>query len=98
MGMTLDEAIWKENALAQSFRQRIESMETTDPKPLEECEKEHRQLAEWLRELKAYKSGRTCFQCKHEDVSILYEPCYSCKHARGYCDYFELTEVKADDE
>ena len=54
--MTLDEAIWKETALAESFRKRIESMETTDPKPLERMEEEHRQLAEWLRELKAIKS------------------------------------------
>lgn len=49
--MTLDEAIWRETALAESFRKRIESMETTDAKPLERMEQEHRQMAKWLREL-----------------------------------------------
>ena len=69
--MTLNEAIWKEKALAQSFRQRIESMETTDPKPLEECEKEHEQIAEWLRELKAYRDKENCNKPYWEEMEIL---------------------------
>lgn len=55
--MTLEEAIWKEKALAYSFRKRIEDMETTNPTPLEDMEKEHLQYAEWLRELNAYRKA-----------------------------------------
>lgn len=54
--MTLDEAIYREEALAYSYKRRIEEMETTDPTPLENMEKEHRQLAEWLRELKKLRA------------------------------------------
>ena len=49
--MTLDEAINKEEALAYSFGERYKRL--GEPVgDLQELEAEHRQLAEWLRELK----------------------------------------------
>ena len=40
-------------------RSHNEAIRTNDAKRCEECAKEHRQLAEWLRELKRYK------ECEH---------------------------------
>ena len=46
-----------------------------------ECEKEHRQLAEWLRELKAYKEDRhSCESCEYEYNSEHQLPCSECSH------------------
>lgn len=54
--MTLEEAIWKEEALAYSFGERYKRL--GEPVgDLKELEAEHRQMAEWLRELKAYREG-----------------------------------------
>ena len=99
MGMTLDEAIWREVALAQSFRQRIESMETTDTTPLEECETEHRQMAEWLKELKAYQDSpvlqrwlKQCDTCKYQHKKASEPPCRRCCHT--YSNKHEYDETR----
>jgi hypothetical protein len=39
---------------------------------------EFRQLAEWLRELKAYKDGCHCDTCKYLDKNIKNRPCGWC--------------------
>ena len=44
----------------------------------EECAKEHRQLAEWLRELKAYRDGCHCDTCKYLDKNSKNRPCGWC--------------------
>ena len=88
--MTLDEAIWREVALARSFRQRIESMETTDTTPLEECETEHRQMAEWLKELKKWRALRDSIN-KLCDVDCEY-PQY--KESGTMCDACPIGTVK----
>ena len=44
----------------------------------EECANEHRQLAEWLKELKAYRDGCHCDTCKYLDKNSKNRPC-------GYC-------------
>ena len=60
-----------------------------------ECAKEHRQLAEWLRELKDYKDARVgCEYCKHNYREQHERPCSLCQ--RNFMDMFE-SEVKADD-
>lgn len=50
-------------------------------KTFAECASEHRQLAEWLRELKAYKEDRhSCESCEHEYNSEHQLPCSECSH------------------
>ena len=52
--MTLEEAIYKEEALAYSFGERWKRLgEPVGDLP--ELEQEHRQLAEWLKELTKYR-------------------------------------------
>lgn len=52
--MTLEEAIWKEEALAYSFGERYKRLgEPVGDLP--ELEAEHSQYAEWFKELKYYK-------------------------------------------
>jgi hypothetical protein len=52
--MTLDESIEREEALAYSFGERWKRLgEPVGDLP--ELEAEHRQMAEWLKELKSYK-------------------------------------------
>ena len=54
--ITLDEAILHAEEVAESCQLKAYDIERDDYKDLEECAAEHRQLAEWLRELKAYKN------------------------------------------
>lgn len=52
--MTLEEAIYREEALAYSFGERYKRL--GEPVgDLQELEAEHRQMAEWLRELKIHR-------------------------------------------
>jgi len=54
--MTLDEAIEREEALAYSFGERWKRLgEPVGDLP--ELEAEHRQMAEWLKELKSYEEA-----------------------------------------
>ena len=52
--MTLDEAIEREEALAYSYGERYKRCGEPVGE-LDKLESEHRQLAEWLKELKAYR-------------------------------------------
>jgi hypothetical protein len=62
-----------------------------------ECASEHRQLAEWLRELKSYKDARVgCEYCKHKYREQHERPCSLCQ--RNFLDMFEFEkEVDADE-
>ena len=51
--MTLEEAIRHCEEVAKSCQLKAHDIERDDYKDLEECAAEHRQLAEWLKELKA---------------------------------------------
>ena len=51
--MTLEEAIKHCEEVAKSCQLKAYDIERDDYKDLEECAVEHRQLAEWLTELKA---------------------------------------------
>lgn len=54
----------------------------------------YRQLAEWLKKLKAYESdNEICKYCTHTDDA---DYCDICKHSTILVDYFDL-EVNADD-
>ena len=60
----------------------------------QECAKEHRQLAEWLRELKDYKDARVgCEYCKNKFREQHERPCSLCQ--RNFVDKFEK-EAKSD--
>lgn len=62
MQMTIDEAIKNAGKLAELNEEQAQIYREQDDIigawSYEECAKEHRQLAEWLRELKAYREAR----------------------------------------
>ena len=84
--MTLEEAIYKEEALAYSFGERWKRLgEPVGDLP--ELEQEHRQMAEWLKELKTLKEDNgvkdvfnTCDTCKHQNLGEDDFPCNICCH------------------
>ena len=84
MTLELDEAIKHCEEVAERQETNANSFENGDDfdKSLItnclECAREHRQLAEWLRELKAYRDGCHCDTCKYSDKNIKNRPC-------GYC-------------
>lgn len=62
--MTVEEAISREEALAYSFGERYKRL--GEPVgDLMELEQEHRQMAEWLRELKGYREARQELEERH---------------------------------
>lgn len=77
--MTLDEAITHCEEVA----------EKNEEQSCKECAKEHRQLAEWLRELELYRE------------TIIGRPCEVCKfHETGSCSRWGCVfeEVNADEQ
>lgn len=102
--MTLEEAIKHCEEKTEELERRAEEIAMSDAEGVyqpqvgrcRECANEHRQLAEWLRELREYKEERVgCEFCKHQDKLEKERPCSLCKH--NFMDMFER-EVKADDE
>ena len=101
----LDEAIKREEELAEAeersakLHQRPDRGVKGSGKRYLSClerAKEHRQLAEWLRELREYKEERVgCEFCKHQDKLEKERPCSLCKH--NFMDMFER-EVNADED
>lgn len=63
MGMTLDEAIWREESLAYSFGERYKRLGEPVGE-LDKLEAEHRQMADWLKELKNYKTYVAKYPCE----------------------------------
>lgn len=61
-------------------------------KDCRKCASEHRQLAEWLRELKAYREGCKCEDCKYQKSKY----CNSC-YAEDSSFWEYKGEVNADD-
>ena len=88
--MTIDEAI-------KHCEEVVDSCERGNPKKRSKakCASEHRQLAEWLKELKAYKDERVgCEYCKHNYREQHERPCSLCQ--RNFMDMFER-EVNPDE-
>lgn len=56
--MTLDEAIRHCEEVAEEKEQEAKEAHVLSGMDCMECASEHRQLAEWLRELKAYREAR----------------------------------------
>ena len=96
--MTLEEAIKHCEEVAEKYCEKVEEGLTADDF-CDSCASEHRQLAEWLRELKhrrSYENG--CQYCKYKVRSDEDEPCIICSH--NYTDKFKddgTREVNADE-
>ena len=88
--MTLDEAIKHCEEVAEEYQATIDRLDIVG-KGLDECEecaKEHRQLAEWLRELKEYRDKET----------VKITEIYTQGYYDGYDDGYDKGhgEIKAD--
>lgn len=74
--MTLDEAIKHCEEVARQQEQYAkgyaqgDAIEVYDAFDCDECAQEHRQLAEWLKELKAYKEQLPCEDCISRQAAI----------------------------
>jgi hypothetical protein len=102
--LSLDEAILH----AEEVAERLEGKNGyayTDV-TCEECAKEHRQLAEWLKELMALKENddvkdvfKNCDTCKYQSLEVDEFPCDRCRHRyiNQYV-YDDKREVNADEE
>ena len=95
--MTLDEAIKHCEEVAEA-EERIAKLHQRPDRGVKgsgkrylsciECANDHRQLAEWLKELKDYKDARVgCEYCKHNYREQHERPCSLCQ--RNFMDMFE---------
>lgn len=88
--MTIEEAIKHCEEVAEKYCEKVEEGLTADDF-CDSCASEHRQLAEWLRELKDYKDARVgCEYCKHNYREQHERPCSLCQ--RNFVDMFERSE------
>ena len=73
-----------------------------------ECAAEHKQLAEWLRELVAYKKIRMCGNCRHYvrgtthfgecHVTSDIEPCVVCVNQTACDTFFDYKDLEMERE
>lgn len=95
--MTLDEAIIHCEEVAEKYCEKVEEGLTADDF-CDSCASEHRQLAEWMKELKEYRKNYTCFNCYNSSASFNDYPCCECRRCfkalDGIKDHYE--EVNAD--
>lgn len=69
--MTLDEAIRHCEEVAEVNHKMVESLvgiDTDEQERCRECAKDHEQLAEWLKELKAYREQKV--RCSNDSSRI----------------------------
>lgn len=96
--MTIDETIKHCEELADQLEGK-DGYAYTDS-TCDECAKEHRQLAEWLRELQIYRKKLT----EIEEAVDFYKGCESCQGFREYPtdkfveDLVRILEVNADED
>lgn len=96
--MTLEEAIKHCEEVAENNEKIAGTFEYSlkTKSDCKKCASEHRQLAEWLRELQALRRSlnngdlRGCENCKYNYVDIIDYPCSECERT-------DLWEVDADD-
>jgi DNA-directed RNA polymerase subunit RPC12/RpoP len=94
--MTLEEAIKHCEEVAEENEKNAKNINNIYKKSCLECASEHRQVAEWLKELKEYKDERVgCEYCKHKFREQHERPCSLCQ--RNFMDMFER-EVNADED
>lgn len=100
--MTLEEAIKHCEEVADQLEGK-DGYAYTDS-TCDECAKEHRQLAKWLRELRTLRGMLTCDGCMNEGELVNNGlPCSICKRNKNnranFRDYYKnyQEEVNADD-
>lgn len=103
--MTIDEAIKHCEEVAEREQQKGYYANTEANQSTEygtkcfECAKEHRQIAEWLRELKEYRKFYSCYNCYNASASFNEYPCNVCRRGleatKNIKDHYK--EVNADD-
>lgn len=105
--MTLDEAIKHCEEVAEELEEEAIKGCCDDSEIMDkcfECAKEHRQLAEWLKELMALKENddvkdvfKNCDTCKYQSLEVDEFPCDRCRHRyiNQYV-YDDKREVNAD--
>lgn len=99
--MILDEAIKHYEQLAENqikCADRIDELHC-DSTTTRYMAEHHRQLAEWLRELKEYRKFYSCRNCYNASASFSDYPCCECRRCfkalDGIKDHYE--EVNSDD-
>lgn len=88
--MTIDDAIHHCEEVAEGLEKEAVRGCCDDTEIMNncyECAKEHRQLAEWLRELKAFRSGIYCSTCKYREVDNIDYPCMYCNTSDSKYEY-----------
>lgn len=94
--MTLDEAIRHCEEVAEEKEQEAKEAHVLSGMDCMECAEEHRQLAEWLRELKAYREAREEIIRKRDSSQWSELVVHGFSHAIYTIDN-HLKEVNADD-
>ena len=101
--MTIEEAIKHCEEVAEELEEEAVKGCCDDSEIMDkciECASEHRQLAEWLKELKEYRKNYTCFNCYNSSASFSDYPCCECRRCfkalDGIKDHYE--EVNADED
>lgn len=85
--MTIDEAIRHCEEVAEEKEQEAKEAHVLSGMDCMECAKEHRQLAKWLKELKAFRSGINCSTCKYREVDGIDHPCIYCHPSENRWEY-----------
>lgn len=89
--MTLDEAIKHAEEVAKDCETAVECgimnylSDEENVDNISECAMEHRQLAEWLKELKRYKEYGPCAFCKHNTFEES-APCFRCPAGMSFAE------------
>ena len=94
--MTIDEAIRHCEEVAEEKEQEAKEAHVLSGMDCMECAEEHRQLAEWLRELKAYREAREEIIRKRDSSQWSELVVHGFSHAIYTIDN-HLKEVNADD-
>lgn len=110
--MTIDEAIRHCEEVAGEQQERADSAELIDildgldVEACEQCAAEHRQLAEWLQELRAYRKLRICGNCRHYvsgtthfgecHVTSDIEPCVVCVNQTACDTFFDYKDLEME--
>ena len=92
--MTIDEEIQRQEEQAMAYKSmgNLLSMNMSTEKQFRAAEDYrmsdyHKQLAKWLKELKAFRSGINCSTCKYREVDGIDHPCIYCHPSDNRWEY-----------
>ena len=88
MSMTLEEAIIHAEEAANTYEDMMDDY-ALDSKKLHKCANEHRQLAEWLRELQERRKADSCEGCVNESGKSNLLVCCTCRRHYHYADLYK---------